>query len=132
MGKSRIKVASVAKRLPSKALSSRQVDENIEQIRDNGNIDTSKNIEMSDNAKMTEIPRRSVGRPRKKPDMKAVPVTVTLWPEEYRALEALRQDLSQNMPVELPRSDLARLGISLLVEMKPEKVLAQLIKRRRR
>jgi hypothetical protein len=58
-------------------------------------------------------------------------VTVTLWPEEYRKLEELRHEISRDLPVALPRSDLARLGIALLADMRPEDVLAELVKRRR-
>ena len=91
----------------------------------------SENIEHANHVDTSKKHKRPVGRPRKDPNAKAVPVTVTLWPEEYRRLEQLRHEISLDLPVELPRSDLARLGISLLVEMKPDQVLAELVKRRR-
>lgn len=75
-------------------------------------------------------PTKTKGRPRKAPDTKARGVTVTLWPHELEALEALRAKVSNGLPVGVPRSDLARLAIALLLKMKPQDVRAALTERR--
>ncbi len=73
-----------------------------------------------------------IGRPRKAAGAKARGVTVTLWPDEFEALEALRAAVSEGLPVNVPRSDLARLAFSLLLEMSPDQVRKVLAERRSR
>ena len=129
--KARIKVASIAKRLPPRSLTGCNATETEDNNAASDNIEMSENIDHTNHGDTSKQNKRPVGRPRKDPNAKAVPVTVTLWPDEYRRLEQLRHEISIDLPVAIPRSDLARLGISLLVEMKPDQVLAELVKQRR-
>jgi hypothetical protein len=72
---------------------------------------------------------KRTGRPPKAPGSKAVGLTVTLWPHELEALEALRSKVNEGLPADVSRSDVARLAFRLLLEMSPAEVRAALAKR---
>ncbi len=109
MSRSRVKVAAVSERLPQGTLRPQTPAEG-----------TGPKPES-----------RTVGRPRKAPGAKAKGVTVTLWPHEFEALEDLRARVNDGLPAAVPRSDLARLAFSLLLEMSPQDVRAALSKLRK-
>jgi hypothetical protein len=76
------------------------------------------------------IPHKPMGRPRKKPGDKAKGITVTLNPDELAKLEAFIAQVNEGLPTEVPRSDLFRLALAKLFEMKPQQVRTELARRR--
>lgn len=70
---------------------------------------------------------RPVGRPRKDPKTKAQQVSVTLWPNELEAFEALRAAVNADLPAEVSRSDFARLAFKLLLALDPAGIRKRLV-----
>ena len=74
---------------------------------------------------------KPLGRRRTNPLRKARAITITLWPDEFQRLESLRASVSRDLPADVTRSDLLRVGLDLLAPMTPDHVLRHLVKLRK-
>lgn len=121
MSSKRITVAAATQRIPVGALRE-ESDARDSVLEAHGEIER----------RSVRQPARPVGRPRKDPSEKARNVSITLWPEEADALDALLARVNEGLPATVSRSDVTRLGLVALMRKAPNEIIRGLTELRKR
>ena len=126
MSRTRIQIAPATNRLPTGSLKAAEEEPTpkLEAPR----------VDQEPDAR-NSVPRltpRAVGRPRKDPSAKARGFTITLWPDEAKALEKLMATVNENLPAAVGRSDMTRLALLGLLRKTPEEIIKGLTELRRK